>query len=62
MELRLHPTVEILSGEWHVSEVLSAVEAGEKWVAAAQERTAVIVWRQGTRVRYASFKMRRRRQ
>ena len=52
MELRLHLTVEILRGEWRVSEVLCAVEAGEKWIAAAHERTAVIVWRQDTRVRY----------
>jgi hypothetical protein len=52
IELRSHPGVEILRGEWRVSEVLSAVERGDKWVEPVQETNAVIVWRRGTDVHY----------
>ena len=52
IELRSHPGVEILRGEWRVTEVLSAVERGDKWVEPARETNAVIVWRRGTSVHY----------
>ncbi|MBV8361740.1 MAG: putative DNA-binding domain-containing protein [Deltaproteobacteria bacterium] len=52
IELRSHPGVAILRGEWRISEVLSAVERGDKWVEPAQETNAVIVWRRGTDVHY----------
>jgi Putative DNA-binding domain len=52
LKLRSHPGVEILRGEWRVTEVLSAVERGDKWVEPAQETNAVIVWRRGTSVHY----------
>jgi hypothetical protein len=51
-ELRAHPAVEILSGEWRVSEVLRAVESGDEWGEPTHETTTVIVWRQGTQVHY----------
>jgi hypothetical protein len=52
IELRSHPGVEILRGEWRVTEVLSALERSGKWVEPAQETNAVIVWRRGTDVHY----------
>jgi hypothetical protein len=52
IELRLHPGVEILRGEWRVSDVLSAVERGNAWAEPAQQTNAVIVWRRGTDVHY----------
>jgi hypothetical protein len=52
IELRAHPAVEIFHGEWRVSEVLRAVESGEKWGEPPHETTTVIVWRQGTHVHY----------
>jgi Putative DNA-binding domain len=52
IELRSHPGVEILRGQWRVSEVLSAVERGDAWGEPAQEKNAVIVWRRGTDVHY----------
>ena len=52
IELRSHPGVEILRGQWRVTEVLGAVELGDKWVEPARETNAVIVWRRGTRVHY----------
>jgi hypothetical protein len=52
IELRSHPGVEILRGEWRVSDMLSAVERGDKWAAPAQDSNAVIVWRQGASVHY----------
>jgi hypothetical protein len=52
IELRSHPGVEILRGEWRVSDVLSAVERGDNWAAPAQESNAVIVWRHGASVQY----------
>ena len=52
LELRSHPGVEILCGEWRVSEVLSAVERGDKWLEPVQETNAVIVWRRGASVHY----------
>jgi hypothetical protein len=51
-ELRAHPAVEILGGEWRVSEVLRAVESGDEWGEPTHETTTVIVWRQGTQVHY----------
>jgi hypothetical protein len=51
-ELRSNPGVEILHGEWRVSDLLSAVERGDKWVEPGQETNAVIVWRRGTDVHY----------
>ena len=52
IELRVHPGVEILRGEWRVTEILSAVEQGDKWVEPAQEANETIVWRRGTSVYY----------
>jgi hypothetical protein len=52
IELRSHPGVEILYGEWRVSEMLSAVERGDEWVEPKQEKNEVIVWRRGTNVHY----------
>ena len=52
IELRCHPGVEILRGEWRVSEVLSAVERGEQWLEPVRETNAVIVWRRGISVHY----------
>ena len=51
-ELRLHPGVEILRGEWRVTDVLSAVEHGDKWVEPVRETNGVVVWRRGTTVHY----------
>lgn len=51
-ELRSHPGVEILRGEWRVDELLSAVEKGDKWVKAPHETTTLIVWRRATQVNY----------
>jgi hypothetical protein len=52
IELQTHPGVEMLHNEWRVSEVLSAVESGDDWVEPTHETTMLIVWRQGTQVRY----------
>lgn len=52
IELRSHPGVQILRGEWRVCEVLSAVERGEKWIEPVQEANTVIVWRRGISVHY----------
>jgi Putative DNA-binding domain len=55
IELRLHPGVEILRGEWRVSDVLSAVEHGDKWVEPVRETNRIIVWRRGTSVHYRTL-------
>jgi Putative DNA-binding domain len=52
IELRCHPGVEILRGEWRVSEVLSAIERGEKWAEPVRETNEIIVWRRGISVHY----------
>ncbi|MBV8453915.1 MAG: putative DNA-binding domain-containing protein [Deltaproteobacteria bacterium] len=52
VELRSHPGVEFLRGEWRITEVLSAVERGDKWAEPARETNTVIVWRQGGSVHY----------
>jgi hypothetical protein len=44
--------IEILRGEWRVSDVQSAVEHGDKWVEPVRETNGVIVWRRGTTVHY----------
>jgi hypothetical protein len=55
IELRAHPSVEILCGEWRVSDVLSAVESSEKWGAPPHQPTTLMVWRQGMHVHYRNL-------
>ena len=55
LELRAHPSLEILRGEWRVTELLSAVERGDKWVEPRHETTTLIVWRQGMQVLYRNL-------
>ncbi len=52
LELRAHPAVKIVHGEWRVADVLSAVESGDDWSEPAHESAVMIVWRQNAQVRY----------
>jgi hypothetical protein len=55
IELRSHPAVKILRGEWRVSDVLSSVESGEQWREPLHQATTIIVWRRGMHVRYRNL-------
>jgi hypothetical protein len=55
IKLRSHPGVEILHGEWRITEVLNAVQCGHEWVEPRQEKNVVIVWRRGAGVHYRNL-------
>lgn len=55
IELRAHPSVEILGGEWRVGDVLGAIESGEKWSEPPHQATTLMVWRQGQHVHYRNL-------
>jgi Putative DNA-binding domain len=56
LELRAHPAVRIVHGEWRVADVLSAVESGDEWSLPAHERAVMILWRQNAQVRYRDLR------
>jgi hypothetical protein len=56
LELRAHPAVKIVHGEWRVADVLSAVESGDEWSEPAHESVVMVVWRQDAQVRYRDLR------
>ncbi len=52
LKLRLHPCVQVLDVEWHVADLLRAVEEGRDWQPAARGAAKILVSRQRTRVLY----------
>ena len=52
IKFETHPAVEILRNEWRVADVLCAVESGRGWSQPANQKTAVLVWRQDAQVNY----------
>ncbi len=52
IKLETHPAVEILRNEWHVTDVLCAVESGREWRQPAHQKTTVLVWRRDAQVNY----------
>lgn len=50
LKLITHPAVQILSLEWHVTELLRAVEDKREWKPAEQGAVKVLVWRRDSRV------------
>ena len=50
MKLKLHPSAQILSLDWRVSDLLQAVEDHRPWNPANQDAVKVLVWRTNARV------------
>jgi hypothetical protein len=57
LELRTHPTVKIIDGEWRVTDLLYAVAHGQEWNDPAHEKTSVLVWRQNAQVNYRNLEL-----
>jgi hypothetical protein len=57
MKLKLHPSAQILSLDWRVSDLLRALEEDRPWEAAARGAVRVLVWRRDARVFYRDLEI-----
>ena len=55
IRLKIHPAVQILHNEWHVTDVLSDVQTGRECREPAHQKSPVIVWRQDAEVYYRAL-------
>ena len=55
VKLRAHPAVEIVHGEWRITDLLDAVEHGREWTDPEHREASVLVWRQNALVHYRSL-------
>jgi len=55
LRMKLHPASRILELEWHVEEVLRAVERREAWEEPAHEPVSLLVWRKNIEVFYRAI-------
>ncbi|HJU10657.1 MAG TPA: putative DNA-binding domain-containing protein [Candidatus Binataceae bacterium] len=55
LRIRLHPAAQIFDVEWHVDELMTAIEEGRQWETPEQRSTTIVVWRQNGQVHYRSL-------
>jgi Putative DNA-binding domain len=54
VQMRTHPSVQLVTSAWRVDEVLRAVEENREWAAPPRALATIVVWRNAGGVRYRS--------